>query len=142
MVEVHLHLLVVQTEHATEEVVAVLILQGYDGILEDMFMIKMTVDAEHFAVKIQYVCRINVAISLVLSKFKTERFILCQTCHLGFKGIERYAKTAYKLERASVCGFLHQFLLSIFHRVQFVCHGNVLVLCFIHVFIYTFNNGF
>ena len=50
VVEIHLHLLFANLQHATIEALALLVLQRYDGILIDVLVVEVSIDAEHIAV--------------------------------------------------------------------------------------------
>lgn len=49
MVEIHLHFLVVQIKHPSEEVIAIFVLQWNNSVLKYMLVVEMTVDTEHLA---------------------------------------------------------------------------------------------
>ena len=52
VVEVHLHLVLADFQHATVETLALFILQGNDSVLKDMLVVEMSVDTKHLTVEI------------------------------------------------------------------------------------------
>ena len=93
MIEVHLHLVVCNFENTSVETVAILILQGHDGILEDILMIEMSVDAEHLAFEVEDACSLTIAVCLVLVELKLKVGTSLKTYNLLLKLLESNAKS-------------------------------------------------
>lgn len=127
MIEVHLHLVVGDFENTTIESVAILVLQGYYGIHEDILMVEMSVDTEHLALEVEYSRSLAISISLVLVKLKLKVGSCLKVGNLLLKLLKSYTEAAQKLERTLCCCFLYEFSLSILYRIELVAHGNVLV---------------
>lgn len=72
MVQVHLHRICSDFKHATVEAVAVFVLQRHYSIFEYVFVVEMTVDAEHSAFQIEYAPRFIVTVGLVFCKSEIE----------------------------------------------------------------------
>ena len=93
MIEVHLHLVVGNLKNTSVETVAILILQGHDGILEDILMIEMSVDAEHLAFEVEDACSLTIAVCLVLVELKLKVGTSLKTYNLLLKLLESNAKS-------------------------------------------------
>ena len=76
VVQVYLHFLFANFYDTSVETLAFFVLQGNDSVFINMLVIEMSVDAEHFAVKVEYEVVVIVTISLVLRnrKVKTDSF--------------------------------------------------------------------
>jgi hypothetical protein len=94
VVEVHLHLLFANLQHATVEALALLVLQGYDGILIDVLVVEVSVDAEHIAIEVEDVFLVILAIALLLAQGELEVLTLLCGNHLLLELIECKTKTS------------------------------------------------
>ena len=65
MVQVDLHLLFTNFYNTSVEALPLFVLQGNDGILIDVLMVEVTVDAEYFALQVENVLRLVVPIGLL-----------------------------------------------------------------------------
>ena len=72
VVEIHFHLVVGDGKHTTVKSVAVFILQGHDGIHEDIVVVEMSVDREYFLVQVKHMGVFIVAVSLLLGQCEVE----------------------------------------------------------------------
>ena len=88
MVEVHLHLVGANLKHTSVEAVAVLVLQRHDGTLEDVLVVKVSVDLEDAAVKVEHSFLFEVAVSLFLAELELEVGAFVELCYLLFKLVE------------------------------------------------------
>jgi hypothetical protein len=94
VVEVHLYLLFGNLQHATVEALTLLVLQRYDGILVDMLVVEVSVDAEHIAIEVEDIFLVILAIALLLAQGELEVLTLLCGNHLLLKLIECKTKTS------------------------------------------------
>ena len=92
VIEVHLYLLFANLQHATVEALALLVLQGYDGILIDVLVVEVSVDAEHIAIEVEDVFLVILAIALLLAQGELEVLTLLCGNHLLLELIEGETK--------------------------------------------------
>ena len=93
MIEVHLHLVVGDFENTTIESVAILVLQGYYGIHEDILMVEMSVDTEHLTIEVEDACSLTITVGFVLVELKLKIGSSLKTCDLLFKLLESNSKS-------------------------------------------------
>jgi hypothetical protein len=92
VVEVHLHLVLTDFHDATIETITLLVLQGNDGVLEDMLVVEMAVDAEHLTIEVQYQLVVVFAIAIFLAQRNLEVLAFLGGYHLLLKLVEGKAK--------------------------------------------------
>ncbi len=132
MVQVNLHTGIGHIQHLTIESVAVLVLQRYYGFLENMFVVKMTVDGKDAAFQIQDAFRLHIAVSLFLTQYKVEGTALLQRHDMVFKSIQGDAETTDKLEWFLSGRLFNHYGLSVLICHQLISHGNVHIVFILH----------
>ena len=125
VVQVHLHLLLGHFLYAAIEVVAVLILQGYDGSLVDVLVVKMAVDGEDGTLQFEHTRLFVVAVSLVLGQLEREVFTLLKVLDVLLEGIERESEAADEVKRAFGGGLFYKVFTFFIYCVQLILYGNI-----------------
>ena len=92
VVEVHLYLLFTNFQYATIEALALFVLQGNDGILIDMLVVEVSVDAEHVAVEVEDVLVMIFSIALFLAQRKLKVLAFLSGNHLLLELVEGKTK--------------------------------------------------
>ena len=130
MVQVDLHLLFTNFYNTSVEALPLFVLQGNDGILIDVLMVEVTVDAEYFALQVENVLRLVVPIGLLFRYREIEGVVLLQINDLAFKCVECHSETCNKLEGAFCWSLFHHLLVVSFADKQLVAQGDILILLF------------
>ena len=99
MVQVNLYLVISNVKHMTHEMVSILILQWHHSILENIFVVEMTVDAEYFLFQIEHTLVYIFSISLFGSQREVKFSVFFHVLNSIFKVFERNTETADKHER-------------------------------------------
>ena len=94
VVEVHLHLVLIDFHDATIETVSLLVLQRNNGILEDMLVVEVAVDAEHLTIEVEYQFVVIFAIAIFLAQRNLEVLAFLSSYHLLLKLVEGKAEAS------------------------------------------------
>ena len=137
MVQVDLYLLFAHFHDTSVETLSLFVLQGNDGILIDVLVVEVSVNAEDFAFQVQYMLGLIVTVGLLLGDGEVEGVVLLQVDDLAFKVVECDSKTCDKLEWTLSGSLFHHLLVILFTYKQLVAQGDVLILLF-HKFYRTF----
>ena len=132
MVEVHLHLVGANLKHTSVEAVAVLVLQRHDGTLEDVLVVKVSVDLEDAAVKVEHSFLFEVTVSLFLAELELEVGAFVELCYLLFKLVECDAEAGDELEGLACRCLFNLFFLLTIDGVECVAHGHEHVVLIFH----------
>ena len=92
VVEVHFYLLFTNFQYATIEALALFVLQGNDGILIDMLVVEVSVDAEHVAVEVEDILVMIFSIALFLAQRKLKVLAFLSGNHLLLELVEGKTK--------------------------------------------------
>ena len=138
MVHVEFYVGVIQFDDASVESLSVFVLQGDNGVFENMLAVKLAVHLEGCAGQVDNMGRIVVAVGLVLVELEVKLCVFVQAGYLVLEGIQCDAKPADEDEGAFCCRFFYQCLVAVFRGVQLVCHGDVLVLWLFHFLLLMF----
>lgn len=127
------HMIIGYFDDASHEAALVGIHHGDDGSFEDVFSVEVAVDGKHIAAHLVYALWVVFSKTFFSSQFEVEFGAGFQVGEILFKSIERHAKSADKLERASLLGLFFKVLVAILiEGVELIARGDVLVLWFVH----------
>ena len=132
VVQVHFHLIVSDVHYASEETVAVLVLQRHNSILVDVLVVEMVVDGEDALVDVDDALSHILAIGFLLRQRKLEVVAHFQFQGFFLEGIQRHAESRQEAERFLFRSRFNHFVFTILCGVQFVAHHDVLMLYLIH----------
>ena len=76
MIQVNLHLLLANSHDMSVKTAALLVLQGNDGIFIDVFVVEMTIDAEHLTVQVKHMLLQVVTVCLLLGDGEVKSIVL------------------------------------------------------------------
>ena len=124
MVQIHFHLVGCHFHHHAVETVAILVLQGDDGALSNMFSVETTIDHKHLLVQIDDMTVLVSTVSILRSKRKVEVVACGKVLHLLFEGVERNAHAADEGEWAPLSSLLHECVFAVCGVVKLVSKAN------------------
>ena len=127
MVQVNLHLVVAYFQYAAQEVVAVLILQGDDGSLIDVLLVKLAVYNEYLTFQFNDACFNVLAVSLLRAQLKGKSLAFFQVLDVVLKRFEGKAEAANEVERTFVRSLFYEVFSFFIYGIEFVLHRDVLV---------------
>ena len=120
MVEVHLYLVLTDFHDTTIETVTLLVLQWDDGILEDMLVVEVAVDAEHLTIKVEYQFVMIFAIAIFLAQRNLEVLAFLSSYHLLLKLVEGKAEASDECEGLLGSGLFNEFFSVVAVNIQLV----------------------
>ena len=135
MVEIHLHFVVGDVKHPAVESVPLLVLQRHDGILVDVFCVKLTVDGEDPLVQIEHMLVVVFAVGLLGREGEVEFVALVQFDEGVLEGLKRDAHSADKVEGPVFGCLFHQFFLSVSHIIQHIRSCDIFIGVLFHFFV-------
>ena len=133
VVEVYLDFLFANLYDASVETVALLVLQGYDGVLVDVLVVEVAVDAERLAIQVEHVFIHIFTIAIFFAQRDIEGLSLGGGKHLFLELVERKAEAGDEGEGALSGSLFDEFFTVIAVDIQLVCSGNVLVCFVVHI---------
>ena len=92
MVQVNLHLLLANSHDMAVETAALFVLQRNDGIIIDVFVVEVAIDAEHIAIEVEHILVMILAIALFLAQRELEVLTLLCGNHLLLELVEGETK--------------------------------------------------
>ena len=117
-------------DDACHETLLLLIHEGDDGAGEDVVVVELVVDHEHFTLHLVYAFLVVFTESLCGSQGEVEFLSLLKCQDVLFEGIERVAEASDELERTALLGLLNQMFAAILiDGIELIADGNKLVLC-------------
>ena len=125
-------MVVAYAHYATHKAVAVLVLQGYDGIGVYMAAVQMAIDIEHLLIQVYHALGYILAVCLVGREGEVKRLSGTNAGHVFLKVVEGYAKAADEHKGLVVAGFLYELLLTIGDIIELVGHADILVVFLFH----------
>ena len=111
------------------------VLQRDDGVLVDVFVVEMAVDAKHRALQIQHTRGLIVTVGLVLGQGEVEGGVFGESGDIFLESVECHAETADELKRAVCRGLFHEFRLVAIDGIELIVDGDVLVDWLFHFFV-------
>ena len=132
MVEVNRHFIVADAHHASQEAVAVFVLQRYHCSLEDVFVVEVVVYREDGLVQIHYPFGLVGAVSLVALYHEIELVARVQVPDGFLESLDSHSEACQKCERFLLRGGLFEHSLALVVGVELVVSYDIPMCCLFH----------